>query len=171
MTLSHEPVMKPEEYPYPDEATVIEAMRQEDAKRQEDKVSDAPSAFMSPLQRTMSVAPTPMAAPTLLNEFATRPANQNEALRALFGKLRHTPAVLPGLRRTDYDGLAYEAGGTALVPDGLAYEAGGTALVPEADYDGPETYGGPNYPMPTSETDERDREPTSREELRDQKRD
>jgi hypothetical protein len=65
------------------------------------------------------------------------------------------------------DGLAYEAGGTALVPDGLAYEAGGTALVPEAD----ETYGGPNYPMPTSETDERDREPTSREELRDQKQD
>ena len=54
-------------------------------------------------------------------------------------------AVLPGLRRTDFP----------------------------LTYDGPETYGGPNYPRPSSETDERERErePTSREELRDQKRD
>lgn len=148
MTLSHEPVMKPEEYPYPDEATVIEAMRLEDemkSKRpQEDKVSDAPSAFMSPLQRTMSIT-SALPEPKLMNEFAQTPAKQTEALKALFGKLRHTPAVLPGLRRTDFP----------------------------LTYDGPETYGGPDYPRPSSETDEgeRDREPTSREELRDQKRD
>ena len=133
MTLSHEPVMKPEEYPYPDEATVIEAMRLEDemkSKRlQEDKVSDAPSAFMSPLQRTMSVVPA-LPEPKLMNEFAQTPAKQTEALKALFGKLRHTRAVLPGLRRTDFP---------------LTYEAD--------SYDEPETYGGPNYPMPSPDAD------------------
>ena len=122
-TLSHERVLKPEEL------------------IQEDSVNDTPPVFISPLQRTVSVAPMqsvtaeqplaaaqsvtaeqplaaaqsvtaeqPLAAepsvsmnPMLLNEFAPTPTNQAEALRALFRKIRNTPAVLPGsgLRRTD----------------------------------------------------------------------
>jgi hypothetical protein len=88
-----------------------------------------------------NVEPEPVA--VLLSE--AEQEEKNKAMKAIFNKLRHTPAVLPraasistdppapaplsrtesvrsyepstgGLRRTDYDGLTYEPGTTALMP-------------------------------------------------------
>lgn len=86
--------------------------------------------------------PEPEPVAVLLSE--AEQEDKNKAMKAIFKKLRHTPAVLPraaslstdyppapaplsrtesvrsyepsGLRRTDYDDLTYEPGTTALMP-------------------------------------------------------
>ena len=126
----------------------------------ESKMSNASTPFVpAPLSRTMTITSDPVVlsyyaqkaeefnaqihepvepVAVLLSE--AEQGEKNQAMRAIFQKLRHTPAILPkapsmpavlsrtdsvqtyeepsagGLRRTDFDGLVYEPGTTALMP-------------------------------------------------------
>jgi len=126
----------------------------------ETNMSNASTPFVpAPLSRTMTITSDPVVlsyyaqkaeefnaqivepvepVAVLLSE--AEQGEKNQAMRAIFQKLRHTPAILPkapsmpavlsrtdsvqtyeepsagGLRRTDFDGLVYEPGTTALMP-------------------------------------------------------
>jgi hypothetical protein len=76
----------------------------------------AQKPFPMPLKRTPALSHEPVPAPVYADvtleeaqaaEDAAKVARQQGAMKA-------TPAV-PGLRRTDYDGLVYEPGTTALM--------------------------------------------------------
>lgn len=124
----------------------------------ESKMSNASTPFVpAPLSRTMTITSDPVvlsyyaqkaeefnaqnvepAEPVAVLLSEAEQEEKNKAMKAIFQKLRHTPAILPkapsmpavlsrtdsvrsyepsagGLRGTDFDGLVYEPGGKALM--------------------------------------------------------